>query len=445
MRVLADALEVSWNEVEPTLPPAIALWHWAETSRQDRTCDESRIVRLDTTLPEAYRPAAGLRFVMRSYSVDEEALVVATAKRVTSRTRLGHGDEGKLFVVHPSAGPHYRSAFARLRRMGHVRRHDDLDAWPTASSRSLFVRPREKATDPVSIVKVSLPIRIAGERRGVSLRSMLRAVHGSAVLSRETDLPQLFGHLPEFLGIALRSLPNSGLLWREIPEVIARGRSTLLPLFSLWASGRRSRPLLLCLAERCGAKPLDFVREVLVSGYARIWCALTVRHGLALEPHAQNLLLEVDAGGRVPGRIWHRDMEDLHIDYAYRWAAERFVPRRLRFTESRNATYRERELTKWLGRSLHTYFQGGVLWPLERSFATWLRRGLVDRAPSRGQLEREFVQCLARELGVRRGHPVHLTRRGGRPLADAIYAARASAIRRPLPEWDTLPFALVEV
>src|SRR5262249_44120127 len=99
---------------------------------------------------------------------------------------------------------------------------------------------------------------------------------------------------------------------------IRDGRVKVAPLFALMGGQGEYRPLFLTLLERSGREVRELARELLCSQFAKLWLTLSLRFGLILEAHGQDLLLEMSATGQPSGRFFIRDFEGLQVDWELR-------------------------------------------------------------------------------------------------------------------------------
>jgi siderophore synthetase component len=130
-----------------------------------------------------------------------------------------------------------------------------------------------------------------------------------------------FAYFREVLGISQKNLhpqtdrgENWGFLVRELtPFPAVAGERQLVPGFSLF--GRDffdpdQEQLVFPLMD--GKGPSEFLLDEILFPIIRHWVTCFLEFGLLLEPHGQNVLLELGPGGSVE-RIVHRDL-NLGID-----------------------------------------------------------------------------------------------------------------------------------
>ena len=221
---------------------------------------------------------------------------------------------------------------------------DPILVAPSSSTRTLYVldpadptypaRPTHpaKLAAPHHALKVHFPFRIS--RYGRKMRE--EVVEQAVNVSRELEagvgsMVGGFAFLREVLGVTHRDLnpdaprgENWGYLVRDMaPFPPSAEKRLLVPGFALYGGDffRPERPFLLMEMAVSGlalCAPVTeaalrlFLLETLFLPIVRHWVDCFLHFGLILEPHGQNVLLEVDGEGKVQ-RIVHRDLS-LGID-----------------------------------------------------------------------------------------------------------------------------------
>ncbi|WP_116810786.1 hypothetical protein [Steroidobacter cummioxidans] len=229
-------------------------------------------------------------------------------------------DDSILLPIHPSAIDSYRE----LLRMTDARDSGErIWAVATSSTRTVLAWP-EASPEQATFIKTSLHSPIFGDRRVTRIKAG-RSVGLSALVHAELDdLPATLCYLPETLAFTPRGEPGMGAIVRSIPAEVKAGRVVLAPLFSLIGGSGERVPLLLSILERTGMTPVEFMHDVLCAPFARLWLELTMKHGLLLEAHGQDLLLELSPDLIPRGRFYYRDFEGLQLD----WELRRHVRKR---------------------------------------------------------------------------------------------------------------------
>lgn len=189
---------------------------------------------------------------------------------------------------------------------------------PSSSTRTLYA----VAAEHPHALKVHFPFKIS--RYGRRMRDEVVAQAVAVSLEVEEGIRRFdrdFACMREVMGITHKNLEpggprgeNWGFLVRDLTPFPSTGEDTeLIPGFSLY--GRDcfdpDRPPLLfdLMKDR---DPATFLLEAVMLPVIRHWVVCYREFGFMLEPHAQNLLLEID-GNREIRRIVHRDLS-LGID-----------------------------------------------------------------------------------------------------------------------------------
>jgi hypothetical protein len=226
-------------------------------------------------------------------------------------------DDSVLLPMHPSAVDCYRDL---LRAVGaRYAATDGVRIWAvaTSSTRTLLAWPEETPEQAI-FVKTSLHSTLFGDRRVTRIKAG-RSVSLSSLLQAELDeLPAALRYLPEPLAFVPRREPWMGAIVRSIPREVKEGQAVLAPLFSLIGGGGERVPLLLSILERTGMTPLQFMHDILCKPFAKLWLELSLNHGLLLEAHGQDLLLELSNDLVPQGRFYYRDFEGLQLDWELR-------------------------------------------------------------------------------------------------------------------------------
>lgn len=372
-----------------------------------RQVDPRLFVRDTTTLDLAYQPEGRAVFALDAYMLGG-SLCERWQSRGSGRalppelSRVCRGGDAALLLVHPRSRNHY----AELLRRDGVRpiERGTYLATPLSSSRSLLAWERAAPHAPF-IVKLSLDATIATVPRTIRGTRVAKCVGLTALLDGARDLPPNFSFLGEHYGISPHRMPRGGMLLRAIPQQLLSGERILIPAYALTATPDDGAPPLLCLlAERHRMRLGEFVQHAIVEPFAYQWTMLAIDSGIVFEAHGQNLMLELDASLTPTGRLVHRDLEDVSVDLEHRRARGLYVPKPLPVTagHSEARIYQLRRHRWWLRHSLQVFFEGGVLQPIERAIAGWLRSGTIDRAQAGPvQLRRMFRRSLGEALAAR--------------------------------------------
>lgn len=227
--------------------------------------------------------------------------------------------EGVLFVVHPDMLDD-RAHTMLLGLSSPYTNKEHLNVTPTSSTRTLLTTGR----DYNFFIKTDLNKRHYGFNRSLKRSGVKHSIAVSSELLNIARNNQNRGLaiLPESIGVVIggeHDSDSSGVIFRETqPQPRASDERILVPYFSLYANDMRSpsdEPLLIQLAKLHAPKnaEAEFFIEVIVGPLLRHWCYYVAQHGILLELHGQNSLIELDS--RLwPQRVVVRDFQGLYLD-----------------------------------------------------------------------------------------------------------------------------------
>jgi hypothetical protein len=292
-----------------------------------------------------------------------------------------------LFPIHPLSLRHYERF---LSAVGARRVEDDLKilAVPTSSVRTLLAWPSHAPERAVFLKTTLLPSPIFGDRRLVAAKIAYSVGVNKVLEESAPSLPRAIAFLPESAGFVPRTMLDMGVIIRSIPQEILDSRLLVVPLFSLSGGSENNQPLLPGVIARSGMQPLEFVDDVLCSQFAKLWLDLTMRFGLILEAHGQNVMLALSPDLATLGRFFYRDFEGLMVDWRLRQARGLQQPLDMPYAWSWHEAYGSMdagtphvELVWWkLWMSLYAYLHY-VLDPLNRSLQEWRAIGIIGGGP----------------------------------------------------------------
>lgn len=290
-------------------------------------------------------------------------------------------DDRVLFPIHPSSLDHYKTFLSGVDAVEASKHGPGIWAVPTSSTRTLLAW-QDQAPATAMFVKTSLHTPLFGDRR-LYLKTVGRSVGFSELMrSSRADLPSTLDYLPESVGFVPRALPGSGALIRSIPEPIKQGRVLIAPMFSLLGGSGNHVPLLLTLLQRSVTPPRQLLEEMLCAPFARLWLEMSMRQGLILEAHGQDLMLQLAPDLTPLGRFLYRDFEGLQVDWELRRWRGLLAPADMPHAWSWRETYDTwgypyGELVWYKLRiSLFNYVHF-ILTEAEASLREWHERGLI--------------------------------------------------------------------
>jgi hypothetical protein len=342
-----------------------------------------------TEADPTYRPNSEVSsFDLPAFKVplDELSIYLADPDAALARRYLS-GDEA-LFCVHPQLLDSQEHDLYLTRILSSERARENIEVSPTSSTRTLWVREPGRA----HALKVHFPFRVSRYGRRMRDEVVEQAINVSRQLQQGIGcFDSRFGFLREVLGVTYRDLDsgskrgeNWGYLVRDLePFPTVSERRPLVPGFSLYGGDffEPEKPLL--IFELIGERdPLIYVLEQIMLPIIRHWVEVFLGFGLLLEPHGQNVLLEIGADGEV-ARIVYRDL-NLGIDCRRR--------RDLRLPVDLSNTYNQMDSGDF-NSITYDKFMGG-------HFFDRLVAALVERVPGlkvedfRGPCREEFARLF---------------------------------------------------
>jgi ferric iron reductase FhuF-like transporter/IucA/IucC family protein len=315
-----------------------------------------------------------------------------------------------VFPVHPASQECYSAFLAECGAEDCASTGLRIWALPTSSVRTLLAWP-DGAPEQAVFVKTSLHSQTFGDR--ILIRRKVAASIGMSSLVHESraQLPSSFRYLPEFTGFVPRHAIDAGVVIRSIPQEIKNGSVLVAPLFAFAGGSERSTPLLLTMQQRHGLRPEDILEEVLCAHFARLWLQMALGHGLMLEAHGQDLLLQLSPELKPIKRFYYRDFEGLQVDWQLRRVLSRSTPRYMPHESRWHETYAAwgyplSQLT-WFKVYISLFdYLNFVLNDIELAFEEWQRLGLIkgrDLAKGEATLlfSRHLFEAIEERYGIR--------------------------------------------
>lgn len=405
------------------IPAALADWMHAEQKLNNREVDTTKIIALTNHQDPKFAPSSGAVFNLKTYWLDVSKVHALMGEGLSPSlkgmfTRTLAGKQQVRLLVHPES----ESFYSKVTR-GAVR-GKDLKASATASSRTLLVWPSGKG-ESACFVKVSLNKEIGGVVRTVPRGEVARSIGINNTLHADRSaLPKSFEFLPEVVGIIPRGMERGGMIVREIPASILEGRTKVVPMFSLYTRPAGSgEAMLTTMIRESGMDPQRFMREKITRPFAKQFMALGLKNGVVMEPHAQNVLIEVGPKGQPTGRFFHRDLGGFNVDFAHRAEMKRPEANTPTIT-TRAEDYHEAHHADSLASALDAYFQGGFLHNAEKHLRQWQKEGRIKgKTIARGAFKADLIREVEASHKTLTGKSLSL--KGNlRNLGKAIPAAR---------------------
>jgi hypothetical protein len=383
------------------LPPSLQEWMRCEQGCLSRSVDTSRLRSpTENSQDPRFAPENRATFAVKSYWVDAGKMRTFEGMGLPrdlrgALTRTRGGKQQVRLIVHPESEALYSNVTRSATRA------PDLMATATASSRTLLVWPQGRPTSAF-FAKVSLDKMIGGARRTVSEGETARSVGINNVLqlaSRRSELPASFGFLPEVFSTIPRGMSEGGMIIRAIPPAAKSGAKRYVPLFSLYAQPQDGgRPMLAQMIRQSGQPASTFVRDKIIRPFAKQYLELAAKGGIIPEPHAQNVLIELDRGGQPTGKFVHRDFGGFNIDFQHRRSTGKAMPGRMPASTTVEADYKVGRYgtpEQMVGRNLDVFFYGGFVYNLDQNLKGWAQRGWI---PKERLGKKTFKKMLAKEL-----------------------------------------------
>ncbi len=409
------------------LPAAIREWIYAEQKLLSRAVDERRIMapRHNNQDPN-FAPEKGQIFEVKTYWVSAERMHGFLGDNIPSEfrtmfSRVKNGVTEYRLAVHPESVSLYEEV-VRGAEQG-----KSLWATATASSRTLLVWEHGKESMPF-FAKLSLNKEIGGVVRTIPKSEVVRSVGINNVLHAESSkLPEHFSFIPEVASMIPKGMDRGGMIIRTIPPELMSGKVKYVPLFSLYASPPEGGPPLLArMIEKSGMEPSEFVKTRIIEPMAKQWFDMVVDFGVQMEPHAQNVLIELGKDGLPTGRFLHRDLGGFTVDFEHRKKLGIEERASRPFIDNFEKEYHLDRAHERL-KDVRVYFSGGFVYNIDQELPKWQEKGWVkgDKVAP-GTFEALFEEAMSKELERRTGSG--LAGDTAKELLDATTKARELAV-----------------
>jgi hypothetical protein len=389
------------------VPPAVRAWIDVEQKLLSRAVDKRRIISPEINLQdERYAPESGNVFEVKSYWVDSDKLDAFPGAGLPDELRdeLVRTEDGKTqvrFLVHPESESFYRKLVKNAEPA------ESFWATPTSSSRTLLVWLPGHEGSPF-FAKLSLNKEIGGVVRTIPRSEVTRSVGINNVLNAESrSAPESFRFIPEVWSAMPKGMERGGMIIRAIPPELLSGEVRYVPLFSLYARpADGSPPLLARMIAKSGLDPVKFIREKIVAPMVDQWFDMVVGRGVQMEPHAQNVLIELGPDGLPTGRFLHRDLGGFTVDFNYRDKIGIERPRDLPVIADFDKEYHLDRAVERLG-DLRVYFLGGFVYNLDKEVPRWIANGWVKAKRLKKSVFTDLFETAVHEqLKLRTGEDV---------------------------------------
>ena len=275
-------------------------------------------------IDERYFPQNAGVFELPCYWIPRNKMYVYEAQSGALeglRLSRGSGFGGQvLFPIHPLSVSRYAPFLTAMDALDARCEGLRMLAIPTSSPRTLLVWPDN---DPARVcfakTTMFLDSKIGDWR--LHLKKVGYCVGMTKILGdSQSVLSSRIDYFPEAAGLVPRTMLDGGVIIRSIPERVSHGKLLVAPLFSLMGGEGVYKPLLLRMAQACPRTMVEFVQEVLCEQFARVWVEMSLRHGILLEAHGQNLMIRMTAEMEPTGVFTYKDLDGITVDWDLRRA-----------------------------------------------------------------------------------------------------------------------------
>jgi hypothetical protein len=267
-----------------------------------------------TEAADVYRPdSTHEQFELPLFEIPRDRMLVYTANPTAKLAGMYLVDDKVMFAIHPQVLDTCRGEAYVQRTMDLSTGLGTMSVAPSSSTRTLYALEHK----PLHAVKVHFPFKISRYGRRMRHEVLKQAINVSRELEAGIGLlDERFAFLREVIAVCHPNLdPDAprgehwGYLVRDMqPFPAGSANARLVPGFALY--GRDffdpETPLLIC--DLIGHDdPLAFVLGNIMLPIIRHWVACFRHFGYLMEPHGQNVILELGTTGKI-SRIIHRDL-----------------------------------------------------------------------------------------------------------------------------------------
>lgn len=268
-----------------------------------------------TEASHSYRPDSDRgQFALTVLKLPKDAVNIYLANPPQALQDKYINEQLVSFCVHPQLLELSLSEPFLKRYLSKAQQIDTVSVIPSSSTRTLFVLNQE----PQHAVKVHFPFKVSRYTRKMRDEVVEQAINVSSELEREiSKMSHDFAFLREVIGISFKEEPqpasergeNWGFVVRDMqPFPRVEESRTLIPGFALYGEDYYDKNITPLLYDLIGSNdPKTFVLDNIMLPIIRHWAECFSLFGYLLEPHGQNVLLEIDQANAIK-RIVHRDL-----------------------------------------------------------------------------------------------------------------------------------------
>lgn len=221
--------------------------------------------------------------------------------------------------------------------------------WPEGDPEKLF------------FAKLSLDKKVSEVVRTIPKGEVAHSVGITTILEgMKAELPEGFIYFPEFFGLIPIGFDRGGMILRAVPSELRNDHTHWIPLFALYSRAEGiSEPILAKMLRNYEGDANSFIIDKILRPFVRQWVELSIVHGIAIESHAQNVLIEVDASLIPTGKFIYRDFGGFNVDIGYRKSNIKSLPKELPEIDGLDTDYLQEHHFKAIRQSLA---QSGSMW-----------------------------------------------------------------------------------
>ncbi|MFN2181526.1 MAG: IucA/IucC family protein [Candidatus Promineifilaceae bacterium] len=268
----------------------------------------------DSEAADYYRPDSKYdHFELPAFEVPRSQLNIYTASPPHELASKYLRPSGALFCIHPQVLAMCPGEAYVRRILAESAAFESIPVIPSSSTRTLLAAD----VDTPHALKVHFPFKVSRYTRKMRGEVIEQAINVSRELEQGIDhLDEDFAFLREVIGVAHINIDpdsargeNWGYLVRDmVPFPRRQDVGNLVPGFALYGEDYfdpAAQPLLFDLVGK--RDPVAYILDNIMLPIVRHWIGCFLKFGFMLEPHGQNVLLELDDDYSV-SRIVHRDL-----------------------------------------------------------------------------------------------------------------------------------------
>ncbi|HJO94270.1 MAG TPA: IucA/IucC family protein [Victivallales bacterium] len=190
---------------------------------------------------------------------------------------------------------------------------------PTSSTRTVFIMNDDL---PPHCIKGHTDLKITRWRRHMEMRKVIQAIAVTSSFEQAAVFQNYskVAYYPESIGVVYggKKKKDWGFIVREMrakPHIEYPYK--MIPLCSFYVRNDNETTLLEELLEKSGIPPKKFILEEILYPLLTGWIKIYMNTGILLEPHGQNIILELNEETNQILRFAHRDFDcETNIDLA---------------------------------------------------------------------------------------------------------------------------------